>query len=412
MVGERSDRPFDVVVAGASGYVGGLVAAELAAASQDRLRVALAGRRPDRLAAVAEATPGATGWARLRFDAQDPRSCRAVAEQARVVVTTVGPYQRLGFALAEACAESGTDYCDLTGEVLFVRRCVDELHERAVRQGCRLVHACGYDSVPSDLAVLLAASAAQDEGTGALAEAILVARARGGLSGGTIDSYRAQLEALAADPGGWAVVLDPYALSPSRALEPDLGDQPDRWPPRWSDLAGGWVAPFVMAPFNTRIVRRSNALLGHAWGRALRYQEATGGRPGATGLVEAGGLAAAQGLALRAFEQPRIRRLLDRLLPAPGQGPSAAARRAGWFRSVLHARTVTGARYESVVAGTGDPGYAATAVMLTEAALALAEDRDHLPEAAGVLTPATALGWTLVERLRRRGMTLAVTRRG
>jgi short subunit dehydrogenase-like uncharacterized protein len=116
-------------------------------------------------------------------------------------------------------------------------------------------------------------------------------------------------------------------------------------------------------------------------------------------------------LALRVFEPRRIRRLLDPILPAPGQGPSAAARQAGWFRSVLHARTVTGARYEAVVAGTGDPGYAATAVVLTEAALALAEDRNHLPDAAGVLTPATALGWALVERLRRRGMTLAVTRR-
>lgn len=412
MPSSPSARPFDLVLVGASGFVGRLVAAELAGqlalSAGGALQVALAGRNPRRLAAVAAGIPGAEGWPRLEVDVLDQRAAWALAERSRVIVTTVGPYLRLGFPLAAACAAVGTDYCDLTGEVLFVRRCVEQLHDQALAQGARLVHACGYDSVPSDLAVLLAAQAAAADGAGELSEAVLVARGRGGLSGGTIASYRVQLEALEAAPETRAVVRDPFALCPEPP-EPAAGDprtEADWFRPHWDPLVGGWVAPFVMAPFNTRIVRRSNALLGFAWGRRLRYREATGGRSGPLGALEAGALGVGQTLALAAFGQPRVRRWLEPLVPAPGQGPGAAQRARGWFRSELHAQTTTGARYRSLVAGRGDPGYAATAVLLTQAALGLALDRDRLPAIAGVLTPASALGRVLVDRLRRRGLEL------
>jgi short subunit dehydrogenase-like uncharacterized protein len=203
------------------------------------------------------------------------------------------------------------------------------------------------------------------------------------------------------------LVADPFGLSPDRAAEPDTPQPPDAArPSRAAD--GRWTAPFVMAPFNTRIVRRSNALAGFAYGRGLRYGEVMGcgGGPlgAATAVAATGGLLAFAG----ALAVPPTRALLDRVLPAPGTGPSEKTRSAGWFRSVVDAETESGRRYRAEVAGRGDPGYAATAVMLGQSALALAHDTDRLPARAGSLTPATALGDVLVERLRAAGHTYTV----
>jgi short subunit dehydrogenase-like uncharacterized protein len=200
--------------------------------------------------------------------------------------------------------------------------------------------------------------------------------------------------------------MDPFALSPDRAAEPDTPQPPDA-PAPFRTADGEWVAPFVMASYNTRIVRRSNALLDWAYGRSLRYGEVMGaGRgPGgaAAALAVTGGMAAALG----ALALPPARALLDRVLPAPGTGPSAAVRENGWFRMLVEARTEGGQRYRAEVAAPGDPGYAATAIMFGQSALALA--LDDLPDRAGSLTPATALGDVLVDRLRAAGHTYEVT---
>ena len=402
-------RTFDLVVHGASGFVGRLLAARLAEHAPPGTRVALAGRSRARVEEVrVSLPPAARDWPVLVADSADAGSLAALAEQTRVLATTVGPYARHGIGVVGACASAGTDYADLTGEVLFVRAAIDAWDAVAQETGARLVHACGYDSIPSDLSTLLLAERAAADGAGGLTDVRLVATASGGVSGGTVDSLRGQLDAVRSDRGLRRLAADPFALSPEREAEPDTPQPPDAPPPaRAAD--GRWTAPFVMAPFNTRVVRRSNALSGWSYGRSLRYGEVMGCGRGPVGALTAAGVTGGLAGLLAAMAFPPTRAVVDRVLPAPGSGPSERTRQRGWFRMVADAGTESGRRYRATAAGRGDPGYAATAVMLGEAALALALDRDRLPDRAGSLTPATALGGVLVERLRSAGHTYEVT---
>jgi short subunit dehydrogenase-like uncharacterized protein len=406
---DAAPREHDIVVYGATGFVGRLLAEYLARNAPAGARVALAGRSLQRLEELRAGLPRAAGrWALLVADASDEEALATLARSTTVVATTVGPYLRYGLPLARACAEAGTHYADLTGEVLYVRRVVDECDEAARASGARIVTSCGYDSIPSDLGVHLLHQRASADGAGALCDTTLLARAKGGLSGGTIDSSRAQMEAIAADRRLLRTLFDPYALSPDRSAEPDLGDERDPRQVFVEQDTGQWVGPFIMADFNTRIVRRSNALRGHAYGQRFRYRELSSYGPGWRGRRRATAVTALMGLAVSAMANPRTRPLVDRLAPSPGEGPSEEQRRAGRFRMQVRTTTESGRRYQSVVAADGDPGYAATAVMLGEAALCLAFDGDRLPEAAGVLTPATAMGDALVDRLRAQDFTLTV----
>lgn len=396
-------RTHDLTVFGATGFVGRLLAAYLAGAAPAGLRVALAGRSRSRLEQVRGELPAAARtWPVLEADATDADSLAALASSTRVLATTVGPYLRHGLPVVEACARAGTHYADLTGEVLFVRRAIDATDGLARDSGARIVHACGYDSVPSDLSVLLLAERARADSAGGLREVRLVATARGGVSGGTVDSARAQFAELGRDAGARRLAGDPFALSPDRDAEPRVRQPRDTAPPaRTRD--GRWTAPFLMAPFNTRVVRRSNALQGWAYGRGLRYGEAMGCGPGLAGAATAAAVTAGLAGFAAAMTLPPTRALLDRVLPDPGTGPGEHARARGWFRMATDATTESGRRYRATAAGQGDPGYAATAVMLGETTLGLALDGDRLPVRAGSLTPATALGPVLVERLRRAG---------
>lgn len=406
------DRELDVVVFGATGFVGRLVAGYLAGHAPGQVRVGLAGRSERRLAEVRAGLGGAaSAWPLLAADLADPGSLAALARAARVVVTTAGPYRARGLALVQACAEAGTDYADLTGEVLFIRDSIDRCHDIAARTGARIVHCCGFDSVPSDLGVLLLHQAARagDAGdAGDLLDTTLAVTAlRGGLSGGTLASMTGQLEEVRASPQRRRLAGDPYALSPDRAAEPDLGDEGDLAWARYDRDLRMWTGPWLMAGINTRVVRRSNALQGWAYGRRFRYREVTGfgAGPAAPALALTAGTAAQAAQAALSFGPSRA--LLSRLLPAPGHGPGEKTRRTGYFRIQIHTRTSAGLRYLAMIEAQGDPGYAATSVMLGETALCLALDKDQLPARAGVLTPATAMGAALTARLRAAGHTLA-----
>ena len=420
-----SEREFDLILFGATGFVGRLTAAHLAHHAPDHLRIAIAGRSQDRLeAARAELPPSAANWPAVVVDASDEEALRAMARSTRVVVSTVGPYARYGMPLVGACAEAGTHYCDLTGEVLFVREAIDRHHETAVASGARLVNSCGFDSVPSDLGVLVTAQRAAEDGEGTLGETTLHVRSlRGGLSGGTIDSMREQIRQMSQDAQSRRTVGDPYGLSPDRNAEPagsatPKGEKPRtrldgllrKLPFRQDAQTGRWTAPFVMAGYNTRVVRRSNALTGWSYGREFRYHEVSDTGQGATGAVRAAVTATALGgLAAGMWFTP-TRFLLDRVLPKPGSGPGQNSMDTGRFVLDIETTTTTGARYRTRVAADYDPGYSGTAIMLGQSALALAEDEGRLPQRAGVLTPATALGEVLVERLRGHGFTFQVER--
>ncbi len=401
-------RAHDVVLLGATGFVGRLVARYLAQAAPPDLRVALAGRSREKLAAAAAELPeAARAWPLLEADTGDAASLTRLAEGTRVLATTVGPYQRYGLPVVEACARAGTHYADLTGEVLFVREAIDRCDALARETGARLVHAAGYDSIPSDLSVFLLAERARADGAGGLTDVRLVASLRGGFSGGTVASMRGMVEEAARDRAVRRLLADPFSLSPDRDAEPGTRQPSDAAPPALA-ADGRWTAPFVMASFNTRIVRRSNALQDWAYGRGLRYGESMSAGRGITGAFTAAGVTTGLAAAMGVLAFGPTRALADRVLPAPGTGPSESVQRRGWFRMVVDAGTEGGRRYRATVAGKGDPGYAATSVMLGEVALGLALDGDRLPDRAGSLTPATALGDVLVERLRAAGHTYEV----
>ena len=340
----------------------------------------------------------------------DAESLAAMARATRVVATSVGPYFGEGLALVDACVDAGADYVDLTGEVLFVRESI-ERDGKAVSTGARIVHSCGFDSIPSDLGVYLLYDRARSDGAGDLKDTTLVVTAmRGWLSGGTLASMETQIDKIKSDSEARRVAADPYALVPDGAPGADAESERDSFGVGRDEQLGQWVAPFVMASYNTRLVRRSNALQHYAYGRGFRYREVVGVGSGllapVKGAIVAGGLAALSG----SLAFGPTRKLLDRVLPSPGEGPSEQARRKGYFRLEIHARTSSGASYIARVAANGDPGYAATALMMGEAALCLALDSDRLPQRGGILTPAAAMNGAIVERLQAAGMTLGVER--
>jgi short subunit dehydrogenase-like uncharacterized protein len=403
----------DVVVYGATGFVGALVAQHLVEHTPADARIALAGRSRAKLERVRSDL--GVDWPLIVADATDVSALADLAAATRVVISTVGPYAKYGKALVHACAAAGTDYVDLTGEVLFVRDSIDENHETARSTGARIVHSCGFDSIPSDIGVHVLHARIEADDAGEMTDTTLVVTSlRGGISGGTIDSMRHQLDVVRTDRALRRLAASPYSLSPSRAEEPDLGRQEDLVSlpgPAVDPSLRGRLAPFVMASYNTRVVRRSNALRGWAYGRRFRYREvmSVGASP-LSPLIATGTKVAVAALAA-GLSLPPTRFLLDRVLPKPGEGPDERTRREGHFTVDIFTTTTKGLRYTARVRAAGDPGYAATAIMLGEAALALAFDRDRLPPSeGGVLTPATGIGDALVDRLRAAGIEITARR--
>jgi len=405
----RTGRLHDLVLVGATGFVGRLTAQHLARYAPPGTRIALAGRSAERLEAVrAELGGTASSWPTVVVDVTDEDAAASLAASAKVVVSTVGPYLRYGLPLVRACAAAGSDYADLTGETLFVRRSIDAAHEEAAATGARIVHSCGFDSVPSDLGVGLCARQAAAERQGSLTETVLHVRsARGGVSGGTVDSLRQQLLETAGDPAARALVGRASALADG----PQTAGvrRPGRPAPVQRDpRSGQWQAPFVMGVFNRQVVLRSHALAHSAYGPEFRYREVVDTGRGAAGAARAAALAGGTAALVGGMAFAPTRALLDRVLPSPGSGPSEATMAGGRFAVEVDALTTTGARYRTTVAADKDPGYGATAVMLGESGLALA--LDDLPLRGGVLTPMVALGSALVERLRSHGFTVTTER--
>jgi short subunit dehydrogenase-like uncharacterized protein len=410
-----AQRPFDLVVYGATGFTGRLVAEYLQQryGADTSVRWAMAGRNLAKLAQVRDAIGAPATLPLVAADAADLPALRAMALQTRGVVTTVGPYQQVGDTLLQACVNTGTDYLDLCGEPAWMAAKITQHQAAAQASGARIVFSCGFDSVPFDMGVrYLQHAALQRFGQPLQHVHGHVLLMKGTFSGGTAASLVATLEAVAQDRSVAAVMANPFALT---AVHPGFTGppQPDNPNAQHEAHTNSWSAPFVMATINTKNVHRSNALLQHLYGTGFVYEERqVYGESKGTGTGQQGELLARG--AARTFKLQNLalgfgpsRALLRRfVLPKPGEGPSAAARERGRYVlrfSGQHKPAGGKAEWLSVtLKGDRDPGYGSTSKIITECALALVQDTHHSTTTGGVWTPASALGMGLVGRLQER----------
>jgi short subunit dehydrogenase-like uncharacterized protein len=378
-------RDFDIIVYGATGFTGRLVAEYLLATATPRW--AMAGRSLTKLQEVRDAIGAPADTPLIVADSDDPASLRALCQRTIVVLSTVGPYQLYGSDLVAACAETGTAYVDLCGEPAWMRQMIDAHHETATRSGARIVFSCGFDSIPFDLGVLTLQDAARARfGRPAPRVKCRVRKMQGGFSGGTAASLKATLAAAARDPSLLGLLVDPFALAPGFQGP----SQPKGLLPEYDTTIQAWVAPFIMAPINTKNVHRTNFLLGQRYGADFIYDEMMV----APGLGEMG-KAAAEAIA-------RMNPLASDKGPKPGEGPSKEERENGFY-DLLFVGEGLGERIDAVVTGDRDPGYGSTSRMISEAALCLVHD---VAGDGGIWTPGALMGDALRTRLvERAGLT-------
>jgi short subunit dehydrogenase-like uncharacterized protein len=383
------DRQNDIVIYGATGFTGRLVAEYMASRAPEGLRWALAGRNADRLAALRDEIGAPESTPLVLADAQDPASIKEMVRNARCICTTVGPYQLYGTELVANCAALGTDYVDLCGEPGWMYRMISQYDEPARQSGARIVHSCGFDSVPSDLGVLFLQNIARQRfGKPCRQVKARVRAMKGAFSGGTAASLNATEDAMAVDRELADIMADPFSLAggfrgPQQPAE-EVKEDPD---------LGQWVTPFAMATINVKNVHRSNALMGHPYGTDFEYDELMAVGPGEKGRATAQFLAS-----YNPFRGDAA--------PKAGEGPSRAEREAGFYDILYIGRTADGDQIRISVKGDRDPGYGSTSKMIAESAMCLAQDCAGLP--GGIYTPAPAMGVKLIERLTRyAGLTFA-----
>lgn len=377
-----STEDFDLIVYGASGYTGRLVAEHLARQYRrdPALKWAMAGRSEEKLAKVREEIGASRSMPLLIADASDPQSLKHMVARTKIVLTTVGPYQLYGSALVAACAESGTDYVDLCGEPSWMRAMIETHETTAKKTGACVVFSCGFDSIPFDLGVHFLQSEANRRFGGPCVDVkARVRKMKGALSGGTVASLKATATARR-DPEAAKLLNSPFALTPGF----EGSQQPSDSEPQLDESIGAWVAPFIMAPINTKNIHRSNLLLGHAYGTDFRYSEML-----VTGSGERGEKIAA------AIASDNV--LIGDDAPKPGEGPTAQERESGYYDILFIGKSADGHTIRASVAADIDPGYGSTSKMIAESALCLL--RDCTATRGGIWTPASAMGSVLIERL-------------
>ena len=379
-----STSKFDIIVYGATGFTGQLVAEYLAAdyRNDKQLRWAMAGRSLDKLAKVRDAIGAVPDTPLIAADSGDAASLNAMIDQTKSIVTTVGPYLIHGNELVAACAASGTDYFDLCGEVPWMRRVIDAHQATAQRSGARILFSCGYDSLPFELGVYFCQETAKKVIGAPVARVKGRVRAmKGTFSGGTAASGRAIFEAAAKDPSLLALVRDPFALTPGFKGP----KQPPGNRPIFDDDLQTWLTPFFMANINTRNVHRSNALMGFPYGRDFVYDEMQVTGPGEEGEAAAKRIMAASN------------NLASSAGPKPGEGPSKEERETGYYDLLFVGIAPDGRQARVSVKGDRDPGYGSTSKMIAECAICLLRDAPDVP--AGIWTPGAAMREPLIKRL-------------
>ncbi len=397
----HNERAFDVIVHGATGFTGKLVAEYLLRqyGLGDRLRWAIAGRSEMKLQQVRdELGVDAAGLEIIVADSFDNVALQSLASRTRVVLTTVGPYALYGSDLVAACVKAGTHYCDLAGEVHWIRKMIDLHQDNAAKTGARIVHCCGFDSVPMDIGVWFLQDAAQKK-TGTYCESIslFVKATKGTASGGTLASMMNLIKESRKDRTIARTLIHPYSLNPEGERDgPDTRDQQNVV---YREDAKSWTAPFIMAGVNTKVVRRSHALAGYPYGRNFRYDESVLTGHGFLGWLKGTIMVAALGALVFLASFTPSRNLLQRfVLAKPGEGPNRELQQQGFFNLVQIGALPDGTTIRGRITGDQDPGYGSTSKMLSECAVCLA--KDELESGGGVWTPAAAMAEPLIERLR------------
>lgn len=379
----KGSREFDVIVYGASGFTGQLIAEYLAEhyGADGSLRWALAGRNAEKIRLVSSASGLPDTLEVIAADSADRAALDEMVARTRVVLTAVGPYQFYGSELVGACATAGTDYVDLCGETNWMRQMVIEHSAAAQASGARIVFSCGFDSIPFDLGVYYLQQVAREK-TGAVVKDVKgrVRQMKGHASGGTVASLKATMAAAAKDPSVLQQLKNPYCLVPGFEGVP----QPPSHKPVYDEEIDSWAAPFIMAQINMSNVHRSNALLDFAYGEDFTYTEMLLTGPGEQG----------ESMAMAMAEPGLSDGDKD---PLPGEGPSREEQLAGFYDILFQGKSASGDRVAVSVGGDRDPGYGSTSRMIAESAVALA--CDDIPSAGGIWTPAAAMGDTLIKRL-------------
>lgn len=394
-----SQKKFHIIVFGATSFVGQILCQYLFKrhGAGGELNWALAGRSQPKLQQIrAQLGQGAESLPLLVADAADESALRDLCAQTSVVISTVGPYALYGSPLVKVCAETGTDYCDLTGEVQWMARMIAAHEATAKQTGARIVHACGFDSVPSDLGVQFLQEEAQRRFKQPCNTVRMrIAKLKGGLSGGTVASMLTMVREIEKDPSLRRVLANPYALCPDqrgvRQANVNFAS--------YDNDAHSWLAPFVMASINTRVVHRSNHLSGGLYGKDFRYDEALMTGPGLPGQLKAVTMGTGLIGFMAATAMRPTRHLLERyVVPKPGEGPSPQSQERGHYDLRFMGQTADGQRLTTRVTGDRDPGYGSTSKMLGEAGACLALDLPQADFPGGFWTPATLMG----DKLRRR----------
>lgn len=395
----KNNKEFDIIVWGASGFTGRLVVAYLFQnyGVDSDIKWAMAGRNKQKLKQVRLEVAN-NSLPIIIADGNNEASLKNMVIRTKVICTTVGPYAIYGSKLVSSCVKNGTDYCDLSGEVPWMRKMIDQHHETAKINKVKIVHACGFDSIPSDMGVYFTQRESKTQ-TGQLANKIQmrVAGIKGGISGGTYASLTKVMEQAFLDKKVYKVLANPYGLNPKEKFEGD--DVRDLKSIIYDEVSKNWIGPFIMAGINTKVVRRSNALSGYIYGKDFRYDEATIFGKGLKGRIR-GYLTAIPLLIMTAKPESFFKKLANKILPKPGEGPTKEQREKGFYNLKFYTTLKDGSRALGKVTGDMDPGYGSTSKMLGEAAVCLA--KDDLSNISGVLTPSIAMGEFLLKRLENR----------
>lgn len=395
----NKNKEFDVIIWGATGFTGRLVAEYYLRhyGLTNDFKWAMAGRSQRKLEEIRH-NLGNENIPIIVADSHNKVSLGEMVERTKVVCTTVGPYAKYGNELVAACVEKGVDYCDLAGETQWIRRMIDQHHEQAQKTGSKIVHCCGFDSIPSDLGTYFV----QREANKAFNEQcvkvkMLLKAASGSFSGGTYASMQNVMLEASKDAQVAKTLFNPYGLNPQgECFGADKGDLKTV---KFEADIGAWIMPFVMAAINTRVVRRSHALAGYPYGKDFQYEEAMVSGKGLIGRLKGYAGLAALGAIMAGKPDSLYKKVLNQFFPKPGEGPDKEEREAGFYKFIVVGVFRDGEIITAEIAGDRDPGYGSTSKMLGESAACLALDKDKTPQVSGVLTPSIAMGDSLLERL-------------